>query len=1047
MDKTEVKGMLDDLKSSTSKIIIESLLRIKSMIVNSERGSRLFRECNGFPYLVQHLLKPNENILNLTLSILGDLCLEQKSCIAIGKLNTYGPLVTILNTVCRDSILGRTSRLIGNLARDRKNAEKFFDHGTVKALMAIIDNRDKKTSYATLIMVVRAIRKLWSVEGKRNEMISMNAIRCIAILMTSECEIMGYIKSSDSDNDVDEPTRLQMDFMGGILKCIWTFTSHPVSSCAEQIQGDGRGYQSLVVLTKTNTTIAMKCLTNLCFISSCRPQLGMAGFVECLIENLKKEKDPTYWPDGSPMALAQLSGESVNRSRLRRCGGLPLLVNAAKMNTHAMNALLQYVFDDSSFQILIGEGLVSILTDKLTTYVRNMSYEHNVTTGLSKEQTKPKEKPVDQGFVYDVAVQNLSGDMFFRPASGSSKRKSQLLSDTGDDMKVVIERDNMIVGFVDAIESEASESESENEERPPPKKRNLKRSKSKSPKNSKKKSTHIASKDWSSGVFWEPKSPELPVLQSNPSTSTNKEPQLPDLNAQYTGPGSGDRVHVQWSPESGVSIGEFYTPPHAPWSPNRLTPSPISLSNEDDSSDSEASGSYSPVCSDNDETNEGTTNKTQDEEVIEIDEDSNEEESDTEDLSNLNIHSKETNIACVMVLLFRVSHGACTTCGSIRDDSVPNHSMDYLTTRECLYGLMEYVEKCKRPMGRASRILARVLSSDLCLMSVMRHKLALRLYRMSTTSKHPPTECTQCKQIMKLSKKLMNQMGSLAESSYGIGKISYHLLKGSPSMKHTLAMTLPYIVKTEKALKKYLVDCNGLNILINLIDEGKEELQECVIALSKLAHNIDVKDPKLLEKRYKEAVRMMYEPNLDSLSPESIVTFKLDDSSTVRANKDFLCQHSEYFNAMLMGNFKESAENCVRLKNVTKGGLEYLLTLLDCGLYDADRDLEIFPMAPSLKATLEVLLLADRFLLEKLKELLFSAILQFKLSPNTADRIYTWSLSDGMGLLCVEAVAYILTGKMSDENRYQSFSKILNLQYKQQFLEDIKAMLLRQMAK
>ncbi|XP_061383636.1 uncharacterized protein LOC116769953 isoform X2 [Danaus plexippus] len=876
-------------------------------------------------------------------------------------------------------------------------------------------------------------------------MISMNAIRCVAVLMTSECEIMGYIKSSDSDSDVEEPSRLQEDFMGGILKCIWSFTSHPVASCAEQIQGDGRGYQCLVVLTKTNMTIAMKCLTNLCFISSCRPQLGMAGFVECLIENLKKEKDVSYWPDGSPMALAQLSGESVNRSRLRRCGGLPLLVTAAKTNTHAMNALLQYVFDDSSFQILIGEGLVSILTDKLTTYVRNMGYEHNVETGASN---KRKEKPVNQGSVYDVAVQNLSRDMYYRPASGSSKRKSQLLSDTGDDMKVVIERDNMIVGFVDAIESEASESESENEEGPPPKKRNLKRSKSKSPKNSKKKSTNIASKDWSSGVYWEPKSPEWPpMLQSNPSTSPKKEPQLPDLNVQYTGPGSAERLNFEWSPESGVSIGEFCTPPYPPWSPTRLTPSPSSLSNEDESSDSEASGSYSPVCSDNDETNEGTTTKTQDVEVIEIDEDSNEGECDMEDLSKLNIHSKETNIASVMVLLFRVSHGTCTTCGSIRDDSVPNHTMDYLTTRECLYGLMDYVEKCKRPMGRAARILARVLSSDLCLMSVMRHRLALRLHRMSTTSKHPAAECVQCKQIMKLCKKLMNQMGSLAESSYGIGKISYHLLKGSPSMKHTLALSLPYIVKTEKALKKYLVDCNGLNILINLIDDGKEELQECVTALSKLAQNVDVKDPKLLENRYKETVLMIYEPTFDSLSPDSIVTFKLDDSSTVRANKDFLCQHSEYFNAMLMGRFKESAENCVRLKNVTKSGLEYLLTLLDCGLYDAHSDLQIFPMAPSLKTNLEVLLLADRFLFEKLKELLSSAILQFKLGPTTADRIYTWSLSDGMGFLCVEAVAYILTGKMSDENRYQSFSKILNLQYRDQFLEDIKAMLLRQMAK
>lgn len=89
MDKTQVKAMLDGLKSSTSKIIQESLLKIKSMIVNSEKGAKLFRECNGFPYLVPHLLKPNENILNLTLSILGDLCLDQKNCMAVSFSFSY----------------------------------------------------------------------------------------------------------------------------------------------------------------------------------------------------------------------------------------------------------------------------------------------------------------------------------------------------------------------------------------------------------------------------------------------------------------------------------------------------------------------------------------------------------------------------------------------------------------------------------------------------------------------------------------------------------------------------------------------------------------------------------------------------------------------------------------------------------------------------------------------------------------------------------------------------------------------------------------------
>lgn len=64
--------------------------------------------------------------------------------------------------------------------------------------------------------------------------------------------------------------------------------------------------------------------------------------------------DVASWPEGTAHALAQLSGESVNRSRLRHCGGLPLLVAAARVNPHAMHALLQYVFDDTcEFCILI----------------------------------------------------------------------------------------------------------------------------------------------------------------------------------------------------------------------------------------------------------------------------------------------------------------------------------------------------------------------------------------------------------------------------------------------------------------------------------------------------------------------------------------------------------------------------------------------------------------------------------------------------------------------------------------------------------------------
>lgn len=220
-----------------------------------------------------------------------------------------------------------------------------------------------------------------------------------------------------------------------------------------------------------------------------------------------------------------------------------------------------------------------------------------------------------------------------------------------------------------------------------------------------------------------------------------------------------------------------------------------------------------------------------------------------------------------------------------------------------------------------------------------------------------------------------------------------------------------------------------------------------MVALMKLATNVHIKDPTTLENRFKDKICVSYDPILDNLSVDDIVTFELDDLSTVQANKVFLCQNSEVFSAMLMGCFKESIEKCVRLKNVTKPALEYLFTLLHCGLNNPKCDVQVFPMAEKLETNLEVLLLADRFLFDKVKELLSSAILQFQLTPETADKIYVWSLSEGMGFLCVEAVAYILTGKMGESDRTQSFTTILSLEYKEQWLDDIKTMILRQLVK
>lgn len=89
------------------------------------------------------------------------------------------------------------------------------------------------------------------VIDKRDEMLSLNAVRCVAILLTTECESAGIIKSTAAKENVS-PRKSQEELITGILKCLGYFTTHSTSQCAEQVPM--RSINIIVFIFNTNTT-------------------------------------------------------------------------------------------------------------------------------------------------------------------------------------------------------------------------------------------------------------------------------------------------------------------------------------------------------------------------------------------------------------------------------------------------------------------------------------------------------------------------------------------------------------------------------------------------------------------------------------------------------------------------------------------------------------------------------------------------------------------------------------------------------------------------
>lgn len=75
------KKLLDTLVSTNSqKKIYNTLLQVHSDVVKVQNDLNYFKENGGISFLVQFLSKPNEKMLNISLGILAECCIDFEGC-------------------------------------------------------------------------------------------------------------------------------------------------------------------------------------------------------------------------------------------------------------------------------------------------------------------------------------------------------------------------------------------------------------------------------------------------------------------------------------------------------------------------------------------------------------------------------------------------------------------------------------------------------------------------------------------------------------------------------------------------------------------------------------------------------------------------------------------------------------------------------------------------------------------------------------------------------------------------------------------------------
>ncbi|KAJ8679925.1 hypothetical protein QAD02_015712 [Eretmocerus hayati] len=383
---------LAELKKQITANSKPKILACLTRLRDDSQCCKRFINSGGLGLLVQLLKYQDIKIINATLSILANACIGSDARQEVRDTNIIKYTLWILrNLKVSDNLHCRACRLVGNLSDCTRHAKGFFDAGIIEALHDVLTTSANSQTY---MMAIRAVRNIWSMyEGSHRKITDSGIIRTITKIFI------------DAGKQPNEPKCL--DLAETCMKAMAAFLVGFKLECAHQMEGEqNEGYKTLVTFYEAKNKLAIKCIYSLVMIAECRPPLGTCGAVEATVQLV--DKCPYYFKE-ILASLCLFCREAVNRIRIRYCSGIQVILDLLKKESYEryhpalLHSLVQFVYDDESIVIMVKNGLIDILTGKLTKMSVDLPIE-------SEEKSTPKKRAADTSLFKRADVKyNRSG--------------------------------------------------------------------------------------------------------------------------------------------------------------------------------------------------------------------------------------------------------------------------------------------------------------------------------------------------------------------------------------------------------------------------------------------------------------------------------------------------------------------------------------------------------------------------------------------------------------------------------------------------------------
>lgn len=354
---------------------------------------------------------------------------------------------------------------------------------------------------------------------------------------------------------------------------------------------------------------------------------------------------------------------------------------------------------------------------------------------------------------------------------------------------------------------------------------------------------------------------------------------------------------------------------------------------------------------------------------------------------------------------------------------IEKRSNSHMAEKSFFSVLIDYLCLIHKPCLKTETVLSNLIKNRYCLEKLIVNGFFCDLEEKM--SAHDKKLCSYHSHVSSVYSNLVNVGRQEMESDdYGIGILSRILMTSDKNGQLHAICALSNLVTEKFSLYRILIETKGLSLLLEFLANSDDNIQrKAVLALHKIYAS--------LTKKKKDAVKCCFAgtcamgTSTKCFYKESYfnVTFVVGGGAKILANREKVCENSDYFQALLQGHFQESSSELVVLPHISAENLSAIFHFLHgCGNGNTCPYITRIPFS----VLLELLSDSEKFLLTNIKTIVEDRLCHCLL-PSQISKIYKQSKMHNSPALAKRALNEALRTVSSQRSLiWTTFKELLN---------------------